>query len=249
MKKLFLPFNTLFIVVGLILSTVSYAAAPEAPAVSQKQNRSNFKQFTGWLRKSYGAPRKDGGILWEYVNKKVRFQKIDDELSAQAWSIMKRYGIPLGVMLVLAGGAWGFRRVQAKRIEAKDESGMTALMWASREGNKEKVEELLLKAGVEIDAKDESGKTALLRAVFGGNLDMVKLLLEEGANKEATDKDGYTALMEAAFWGKKDIVQMLLEEGANKEAADNYGYTAAALAGSGEIRDMINKYRASQIKE
>ena len=124
MKKVSVTFNTVFILIGLMMSTVSIAAAQEAPAVSRTEERLRFKQFTGWLRKTYGAPRRDRRILWEYVNKKVRFQKIDDELSAQAWSIMKRYGIPIGVVLMFVREILGFRSRKVMReliIEIKDE--------------------------------------------------------------------------------------------------------------------------------
>ncbi len=268
MKRLSVPFNTLFILIGLMMSSVSIAAAQEAPAVSHQEERSHFKQFTEWLRKSYGAPRRDRGILWDYVNKKVRFQKVDDELSADAWSVMKRYGIPLGV-LVLAVGAWVGRKVYVSKIvqeqllraagegkldevkmlldagankDAADYSGMTALMGAALEG-KQEVVKLLIEEGANKDAADYNGGTALMGAAFKGEQEVVELLLEAGADKDAADYIGMTALMGAALEGKQEVVKMLLNAGANKDAAtDKRGKTAADLAKTDEIRDMIVRY-------
>ncbi|KAM3549052.1 hypothetical protein MY1884_008914, partial [Beauveria asiatica] len=113
-------------------------------------------------------------------------------------------------------------------IEAKDESGRTALGWAARQGH-EAVVRLLLEKGAEIEAK-ESGRTALWWAARQGHEAVVRLLLEKGANCEAKDEYSQTALGLAANQGHEAVVRLLLEKGADCEAKDEYGRTALGLA-------------------
>ena len=99
MNKKGMRLTACILLLGLTLSMVSIAAAQEAPAVSHKQECSRFKQFTGWLRKSYGAPRRDAWTLWEWSSKYMRWQEIPPELSQKAKSVLKRWSIPIGAVI------------------------------------------------------------------------------------------------------------------------------------------------------
>jgi ankyrin repeat protein len=57
-------------------------------------------------------------------------------------------------------------------VNAKDQEGRTALMYAS----KGEVAKILIEAGAELNAKDQKGETALLRASRGSCTGVVKVL-------------------------------------------------------------------------
>jgi ankyrin repeat protein len=80
-------------------------------------------------------------------------------------------------------------------IEAKDNLGMTALIWAAWQGRTETCAFLIGK-GANINAKDANGNTALMRAIDNRNKDTFRLLLEKGADMQIIrNNDGFTALM------------------------------------------------------
>ena len=79
-------------------------------------------------------------------------------------------------------------------IDAKDNDGVTALMYVSRAGDLE-IAKYLVENGTDINAKDSDwGYTALIYAAEHGNLEIVKYLVEKGANVNIKDNHGRTAL-------------------------------------------------------
>ncbi|KAA0162207.1 hypothetical protein FNF28_04810 [Cafeteria roenbergensis] len=74
-------------------------------------------------------------------------------------------------------------------LEAKDQSGQTALIMSAANG-KADVTALLLEHGADLEAKDQSGQTALIMSAANGKADVMALLLEHGADLEAKDQDG-----------------------------------------------------------
>jgi len=100
-------------------------------------------------------------------------------------------------------------------INAKNNYGWTALMWASKYGYKDVVK-LLIKAGADINAKTYSGWTALISASGNGHIDVVELLLQTGADVNAKDNYGWTALTRASQKGQRDVVKLLKQYGAKE---------------------------------
>jgi len=117
------------------------------------------------------------------------------------------------------------------RAQPRSPGGMTALMFASREGCLECVEAMLAK-GAAIDLPDPEGVTPLLWAIWNTRFDVAKYLIEHGANVNRFDWWGRTPLYLAVDYvtlphgGRPDqpsldqtlpidIVRLLLDKGAD----------------------------------
>ncbi len=72
-------------------------------------------------------------------------------------------------------------------INAKDQRGWTALLWAVSRGQMNLVK-LLLDKGADVNARDERCWTPLMEAANRGNLEMAKLLLDKGADANLKHK-------------------------------------------------------------
>ena len=77
-------------------------------------------------------------------------------------------------------------------VNAKDEYGQTALIYAAKNGHKN-VAELLLKNGADVNVQEEFGLTPLMCAAYNGKISVAKLLIEKGADIHVKDNDGRTA--------------------------------------------------------
>ena len=110
--------------------------------------------------------------------------------------------------------------------------GLTALVFAAREGDIESARKLL-DAGADVNQQTEYGWTPLLTAVNNRNYRLATLLIERGANVNLANKGGWTPLYLAtdnrnieggdypvpkADLEHLDLIQLLLEKGANPNA-------------------------------
>ena len=117
------------------------------------------------------------------------------------------------------------------RAQPRSPGGMTALMFASREGCLDCVTAMIEK-GAAIDLPDPEGVTPLLWAIWNTRFDVAKYLIEHGANVNRFDWWGRTPLYLAVDYvtlphgGRPDqpsldttlpidIVRLLLEKGAD----------------------------------
>jgi ankyrin repeat protein len=96
-------------------------------------------------------------------------------------------------------------------VDARDNDGQTALMWAVQSSRKSVVG-VLLKYDADANAIDNLGDTPLIKAVVNDREDMVNLLLNEDVEVDITNNDGHTALTLAGSNGNMNIVSMLLEK-------------------------------------
>jgi len=112
--------------------------------------------------------------------------------------------------------------------------GLTALLFAARQGHTEAVK-ALLDAGVDINQTDSDGNSALVLSLLNSHYDLAQLMIDVGADPNAASKDGrsplYTAVeMHDADWSPLparkvndalapiDIIRSLLAKGANTNA-------------------------------
>jgi len=117
------------------------------------------------------------------------------------------------------------------RAQPRPPGGMTAMLFAAREGCMDCVKALLEK-GAKIDLPDPEGVTPLISAVFNAHFDVAKYLIDQGANVNRFDWWGRTPLYLAVDYNTLphggrpdqpsldetlpiDIVRILLEKGAN----------------------------------
>ncbi len=103
-------------------------------------------------------------------------------------------------------------------------NGRTALMVAAREGDKQRVDDLL-NAGADVNRPNNNGGTPLMYAVLGGNAEIVRRFLEKGARVNDAAKNGWSPLMLAVTKGYADITTHLLAAGADANQADVYQWT------------------------
>lgn len=114
--------------------------------------------------------------------------------------------------------------------KATGPDGTTALHWAARSDDLQKVESLL-RAGANANAVDRYGITPLNLAAINGNTAIIRKLLDAGANPNAVDSAGETILMTAARTGKPEAIKLLVERGAKVNAVDpEFEQTALMLA-------------------
>lgn len=111
-------------------------------------------------------------------------------------------------------------------IDKSNESGLTPLFIAAKDGKAEMVM-ILLQAGATIEAIDDM--TPLYKAAQNGHLLVIELLLCAGADINYTLSDGSTALHVAAYEGEIDVVELLLIRGGTM-LSDNKGKTPKMLA-------------------
>ena len=141
--------------------------------------------------------------------------------------------LPAG-LLVSQMLAMGVRAVTPRVVQ--DDDGVTALMRAARDGEKDDLE-TLLKHGVDVNARDKFGWTALIYASARGDLPNVKALLEAKADVNAQAEGQYTALMAAVQYDHDSMVKLLLSRGADPNVATKEGKTAIEFA-SGRKRTI-----------
>lgn len=136
-------------------------------------------------------------------------------------------------------------------VNAEDDLGITALMWATIKGNVE-MASLLIGYGADVSKKEyldeewdedecpeymepESfGNDALLYAAYYNRVEIAELLLEYGADVNSVDIDGWTSLMKSAMGGYLDMVKLLLKYNADRFLIDDDGNTALMWASEAE---------------
>src|SRR5687768_15550888 len=86
--------------------------------------------------------------------------------------------------------------------------GMTALLFASRDGRLDAAK-VLVEVGADVNAADPNGLTPLLMALTNGQIDVAKFLLERGADPKRADWWGRQPL-----WAAVDVRNLAVRSGA-----------------------------------
>jgi ankyrin repeat protein len=120
-------------------------------------------------------------------------------------------------------------RTRGVDLGARDLAGRTLLHYAARDGDMERVRDLL-DAGADIDVRTALGSTPLMLAANEGYREVVEFLLSRGADIAARNSGGETALMTAAYGGHTQVVKFLLGRGLAADAVNKAGETALHMA-------------------
>lgn len=121
---------------------------------------------------------------------------------------------------------------------------MTPLLWAAKRGNKDFVERLLLRWGIDVNFQNnKNNPTALHYASGNGHEAVVRLLIENGADVNARYEGNYTVLHTAAITGHETVVQLLIEKGADVNSTP---LCLAIIYGSQGITRLLAENRATK---
>ena len=142
----------------------------------------------------------------------------------------------------------GLLKDKNTNLNWQDDSGTTALAYASERGFEKSVEPL--KAGANPNIQDNDGLTALAWPSFRADESrIVTLLLDAGANPNIQDTNGIfnillgtdntTPLIWATLKQDEKAVTDLLAAGANPNLADSAGTTALMQAASTKNADIV----------
>lgn len=114
-------------------------------------------------------------------------------------------------------------------INKVDNCGMTALLWASANGQFPTVEFLIIN-GAQVTAAGSHGENALLLSACNGHCKIVEYLLQLGLDVNYMDETESTGLMYASFKNHPSCVKLLLEYGADMTLRNEDSYSAMDLA-------------------
>ena len=139
-----------------------------------------------------------------------------------------------------------------ERLEKRQEAflGLTALMVAADQGNREAIK-LLLERSADAKVVTGGGSTALHAAVKRGDPEIVRALLDKGAPLNQKDFEGNTPLIVAAAADAvdADVIRILISKGAELNVKGADGKTALGWAktkGETEIVKVLKQAGASE---
>ena len=120
-------------------------------------------------------------------------------------------------------------RMEAGSLDTQDDSGMTALHWASLHGNFNCVQ-ILINNGCNVDSLNNGLNTALLMAAAGGYDDIVSLLIDSCANVYLRNYKDLDCLSMCVLYGHNGrglerIIELLHTRGVDMNKRNSAGAT------------------------
>src|SRR5579883_1263322 len=163
------------------------------------------------------------------------------------------------VKLLLAKGAdfkpralysdWESQITSEPRAQYRPVGGLTALLYAARNGCYDCVEELIA-AGADPNGPTPEGVTALMLAIDNEHNDVAKLLLDRGANPHVWDWWGRTALyiaVDRKDGGSSGGLRLGLQAAAGRGGRGGRGAGGAAARPGPSNMEMINMLLAAGV--
>lgn len=204
-----------------------------------------FSWILGWVYR--GAPLVAGGVAEELQLAPNQVSNFVDSYVHQFGDAALIFAAHDGYPQVLKGLLYHEELGYKALINARDDAGNTALIYAAAKGFRQ-CTSALLRNGANPDEANEGngGRTALMEAAGGGFRDIVTSL-RLAANMTSIDKQddyGNTALHYAAYHGHLSIVLDLLKSEPNKDVKNSYGHTPASYALANKhkgVADLLNR--------
>ncbi|CAJ1338538.1 unnamed protein product [Effrenium voratum] len=201
--------------------------------------------FSGWFSRgapllNQGQPVEEATLPQSQVSQYV--DSYVQQYGDAALIFSTHDGYPQIVRELLTNDDLGYRDL----IDARDDSGNTALIYASAKGFRQ-CTAALLRAGADPELPNEGngGRTPLMEAAGAGYKDIVQALrMMPNISVDIADDHGNTALHYAAYHGHLPVVLELLKSNPNKDLKNIYGHTAASYAASNKFKgvaDVLNR--------
>jgi ankyrin repeat protein len=139
-------------------------------------------------------------------------------------------------------------------INATDSEGMTALLWAAKNGRSQVLNSLVESyyTKLNINARNKDGATALILASENGHSSFIRDFSRFRPEVDARTNDGSTALIKAAMNGHLGIIKLLIESQANPNLQNSAGISAliaAAINGRTDIVQYLINTKSVNIDE
>lgn len=104
-----------------------------------------------------------------------------------------------------------------------EETAEKEILWATENGNKELVRNLITTDPLLVHSRDSDGYTPLHRACYNNDLELVDLFLSNGANINAKTEYNWEPLHSACQWNHFECAARLIQYGADVNAKSNGG--------------------------
>ncbi|XP_046862319.1 myotrophin-like [Xenia sp. Carnegie-2017] len=131
------------------------------------------------------------------------------------------------------------RRIRTLRLYQYEPKMGEELLWAVKNGDLDKVRELVERKGCSVNSELMNGRNPLHFAADYGQLEVLKYLISKGANVNLPDKHGITPLLAAIYEEHLSCVKLLLSKGAKSDGKTPSGESYKDSAESQEIKDLL----------
>lgn len=115
---------------------------------------------------------------------------------------------------------------------------MSDLIWAVKNGDLDKVKEIVAVEGYDLNAQMD-GRSPCHFAADYGQLEVLQYLIGRGADPEAKDKHGISVLLAAVWEGHTNCVKFLIEKGCSKTGTAPDGTSYLDSAEKDEIKSLL----------
>jgi len=197
-------------------------------------------------------------------SKCVTEELVATSIHVEPWASEQAHGpAESETSLCIAAATGNLRQVQAllecedpgPAVNARDDDGNSALIWAAEKGHIDIVKYLLGVPGIDLYAQGLMGNTALARCARHGHAEVAKLLLEK-----TNERDEQGAILLAGIHNSKqqyplhvaaahdhiEVLQLLLRMKADVAVMDHKGHTPADAASGEMARGMLLAARAEK---
>ena len=103
--------------------------------------------------------------------------------------------------------------------------GADTLLQACKNNQKQSVQVILNRGGIDVNERDEECNTPLIYACQNNALEIVKMLLDNGADPNAGNQENLAPLHFSAASGALPIINLLVKAGADVNCMNNHGST------------------------